>query len=202
MRLPTMWYVRPAKAQTSLRICADWSEPLLKYSMTVKLLTEHHLEFLSLKGGRTSSSESTHVKVPNCWKSHVTAQMLIFKTDPLKTVKALTGTMCQGCTITCIVQRDRTPNITWVTYNTLLLPCRRSRLLQGHGRVFACSSSDLCSIPAWDSKIFSLYDTWVFQTGLQHSLQYSSQVGHGNKTNHIVLRKAIKVPLLKQSTST
>ena len=26
--------------------------------MTVKLLTEHHLEFLSLKGGRTGSSEA------------------------------------------------------------------------------------------------------------------------------------------------
>ena len=29
MRFPTMWYVRPAKAQTSLRIRAVWSEPLL-----------------------------------------------------------------------------------------------------------------------------------------------------------------------------
>ena len=29
MRFPTMWYVRPAKAQTSLRIHAVWSEPLL-----------------------------------------------------------------------------------------------------------------------------------------------------------------------------
>ena len=29
MRFPTMWYVRPSKAQTSLHICADWSEPLL-----------------------------------------------------------------------------------------------------------------------------------------------------------------------------
>ena len=28
-RFPTMWYVRPAKAQTSLRIQADLSEPLL-----------------------------------------------------------------------------------------------------------------------------------------------------------------------------
>ena len=44
--------------------------------MTVKLLTEHHLRFLSLKGGCTDSSESTLVKVPHCWKSHVTAQML------------------------------------------------------------------------------------------------------------------------------
>ena len=43
--------------------------------MIVKLLTEHHLEFLSLKGGCTGSSESTHVKIPHCWKSHVVAQM-------------------------------------------------------------------------------------------------------------------------------
>ena len=26
---PTVWYVRPATPQTSLRIRADWSEPLL-----------------------------------------------------------------------------------------------------------------------------------------------------------------------------
>ena len=39
-------------------------------SMGVKLLTEHHLELLSLKGGCTGLSESTHVKTPHCWKSH------------------------------------------------------------------------------------------------------------------------------------
>ena len=33
------------------------------------------LEFLSLKGGCRGSSESTHVKMPHCWKSHVTAQI-------------------------------------------------------------------------------------------------------------------------------
>ena len=41
--------------------------------MSVKLLTEHNLEFLSLKGGCTGSSESTLVKMPHCWKSHVMA---------------------------------------------------------------------------------------------------------------------------------
>ena len=41
--------------------------------MIIKLLTEHHLEFLSLKGGCRGSSESTLVKMSNCWKSHVTA---------------------------------------------------------------------------------------------------------------------------------
>ena len=43
--------------------------------MSVKLLTEHHLEFLSLKGGCTGSSEPTPVKMPHRWKSHVAAQL-------------------------------------------------------------------------------------------------------------------------------
>ena len=42
--------------------------------MIVKLLTEQHLEFPSLKGGCTGLSESTHVKMPHCWKSHALAQ--------------------------------------------------------------------------------------------------------------------------------
>ena len=44
--------------------------------MIVKLLTEHHLEFLSLKGGCTGLSESTLVKMSNCWKSRALAQMV------------------------------------------------------------------------------------------------------------------------------
>ena len=43
--------------------------------MIVKLLTEQHLEFLSLKGGFTGSSESAHVKMSHCWKSHLLAQI-------------------------------------------------------------------------------------------------------------------------------
>ena len=43
--------------------------------MTVKLLIEHHLDFLSLKGDCTGSSVSTLVKMPHCWKSHVVAQI-------------------------------------------------------------------------------------------------------------------------------
>ena len=39
--------------------------------MIVKLPTEHHLEFLGLKGGFTGSSESVLVKMPHCWKSHI-----------------------------------------------------------------------------------------------------------------------------------
>ena len=50
--------------------------------MIVKLLTEHHLEFLSLKGGCRGSSESTHVKIPHCQKSHVMAQMVPLISSP------------------------------------------------------------------------------------------------------------------------
>ena len=50
--------------------------------MIVKLLTEHHLEFLSIKRGCSGSSESTHVKMPHCWKSHALAILMIFDQQP------------------------------------------------------------------------------------------------------------------------
>ena len=43
--------------------------------MTVKLLTDQHLECLNFKGGYTISSESILVKMPHCWKSHATAHL-------------------------------------------------------------------------------------------------------------------------------
>ena len=57
-----------AYAQSDQSLCL-----LLEFSMIVKLLTEHNFEFLSLKGGCRGSSESTHVKMPHCWKSHALA---------------------------------------------------------------------------------------------------------------------------------
>ena len=54
-------------AQSDQSLCLS-----LEYYMSVKLLTEHHhLEFLSLTGGYSGLSESTLVKMPHCWKSHV-----------------------------------------------------------------------------------------------------------------------------------
>ena len=43
--------------------------------MNVELLTEQHLEILTLKEGCTGSSESTPVKILHCWKAHVTAHI-------------------------------------------------------------------------------------------------------------------------------
>ena len=59
-----------AYAQSDQSLCKS-----LEHSMTVKLLNEHNLEFLHLKRGCTGSSESTLVKMPHCWKSHVAAQL-------------------------------------------------------------------------------------------------------------------------------
>ena len=66
-RLRPAW----AYAQPDQSLC--W---LLEYSMSVTLLSEHHLEFLSLKGGCTGSPESTLVKMSHCWKSRVMAHIL------------------------------------------------------------------------------------------------------------------------------
>ena len=65
--------LRPAcaYAQSDQSLCLS-----LEYSMIVKLLTECHLEFLNLKGGCTGSSESTLVKMSNCWKSHALAHLM------------------------------------------------------------------------------------------------------------------------------
>ena len=78
MRFPTIWYcdqqkLRPAcaYAQTDQSLCLS-----LEYFMTVELLTEHCLEFLSLTGGCTGSSESTLFKMSNCWKSRAAAQII------------------------------------------------------------------------------------------------------------------------------
>ena len=43
--------------------------------MIVNLLTQHNLEFLNVKGGCRGSAESTLIKMPHCWKSHVAAQI-------------------------------------------------------------------------------------------------------------------------------
>ena len=57
------------------RVLSDKSYLLLGLLSPFKPLTEHHLEFQSLKGGCRGSSESTLVKMSNCWKSHAAAQI-------------------------------------------------------------------------------------------------------------------------------
>ena len=61
--------------------------------MCVKLLTEHHLEFLCFEGVCTGSSESTLVKMPHCWKSHVAAH-LQFSVSYLQVLEGYGQTEC------------------------------------------------------------------------------------------------------------
>ena len=60
--------------------------------MSVKLLTEYHLEVLSLRGG-SGTSESALVKMPHCLKSHVAAHMQRSNVD---LSKSKVGRSCFG----------------------------------------------------------------------------------------------------------
>ena len=62
--------------------------------MSVKILIELNLVFLSLTGGCTSSSESTHVKMAHCWKSHVTVQIFLNTGPRVQSVTCLATDAC------------------------------------------------------------------------------------------------------------
>ena len=70
--------LRPAcaYAQSDQSFCL-----LLEYPMTLRLLIEYYLEFLSWKGGYTCSSEPTLVKMPHCCDSFVIARQDLGTTD-------------------------------------------------------------------------------------------------------------------------
>ena len=65
-----------AYVQSNQSLCLS-----LEYSMTVKLLTEHHLEFLSLKGGCTGSSEFTllHMSIVSTEIAHAVKSTIDIK---------------------------------------------------------------------------------------------------------------------------
>ena len=75
MRFPTMWYVQPESLRSACVYAQSDQSLCQSYYRSVNLPTEHHLEFINLTGGCTGLSESTHVKMPHCWKSHVTAHI-------------------------------------------------------------------------------------------------------------------------------
>ena len=65
--------------------------------MSVKVLTEQHLEFLSFKGGYTGSSESTLVKMPHCWKLHVTAHIQIACQNGIGSIQGVIRKFAEKC---------------------------------------------------------------------------------------------------------
>ena len=84
--------LRPACAyvQSDQSLCLS-----LEYSMTLRPLTKHLLEFLRWKWGCTGSSESTLVKMPNGWKSHVTAHFcMVFPRWAVWRVGRTVNTVC------------------------------------------------------------------------------------------------------------
>ena len=72
-----MWYVRTAKPQSLIRAFASRWNILCEYSMNIKLLTEHHLEFLSLKMCCTGLSES-HLSKYHIVVNHMSRLILFY----------------------------------------------------------------------------------------------------------------------------
>ena len=83
-KLSSLFRPGTCKSQTNLLSKFPYSnEPVHEISNNVICATskasdqpahmQQHLEFLSIKGGCRVSSESTHVKMPHCWKSHALA---------------------------------------------------------------------------------------------------------------------------------
>ena len=66
----------------------------LEYSISVKLLTEHHLEFLSLKVGCTGSSESTLVLS----KCHIVGNYMSWQSELLWPIPWNSAESNLGCT--------------------------------------------------------------------------------------------------------
>ena len=79
MIFPTMWYVRPAKPQISLR--ANTRSLIRAFASRLNILLmlsylPNIINFgVSKLKGCTGPSEYTLVKMPHCWKSHVMAQL-------------------------------------------------------------------------------------------------------------------------------
>ena len=67
--------------------------------MSVELLTKQHLEFLSLTGGCTGSSEYTLVKMPHCWKSSHGSFVIEFE-QFYSAIHVLSHDVASGCDIT------------------------------------------------------------------------------------------------------
>ena len=82
MGFPTMWYVQPTKPLISLRICADWPEPLLVGWTFYECWATDRTSFGVSKLKRTLHKlvKSTLVKMPHCWKSHFAAQLWLYPT--------------------------------------------------------------------------------------------------------------------------
>ena len=76
--------------------------------MSAKLLTEHQMEFLRLKGGYTCSSESTLVKMPHCCNSRFTAQICV------------RNVICDECGITVFCSAENLNRGSYMSAHVLL----------------------------------------------------------------------------------
>ena len=89
MRLPTMWFVRPAKCyQQKLRSACAYAQSnqslckSIEYSLTIKQLTDHYLEFLSLKVQKEVAQTHLSLHLSKCHVVENTMPFIMY--EPLR----------------------------------------------------------------------------------------------------------------------
>ena len=115
--------------------------------MIVKLLTEHHLEFLSLTGGCGGSSESTLVKMSNCWKSQSTAQFLY------RIPSTLNSENIDRFQADEIVRPSSVQNVSG-----------RLCSLNGYGLVYTCTTRTLTLYVKYVKMLYDMFPAFIFNT--------------------------------------
>ena len=142
--------------------------------MSIKLLTEHHLEFLGSKGGWTGSAESTHVKMPQCWKPHVATHLMFCFLIKLVKFIYLTTFLIQ-IKITCkhnIKNIDKWCCISTINLHLLQIHTKRLKSSDFRSRLFVCEKR------RWDLRI--LYCAIV---NLLCSLSFNKGYPNNHKAN-------------------
>ena len=137
--------------------------------MTVKLLAEQHSKVLSLKRGCSDSTEFIHVKIPHCWKSHVTAPVCAVWSDQL--TYSLIYLVC----IFVICLQKKTDFLTmisieWKGYSTDFIVSYAAQWLSNRmpfeieGLLGQASPEALCCVLQQDT-LFSAYYVYWFKPG-------------------------------------
>ena len=99
------------------------------------------MEFLSLTGGCTGSSESTLVKMSNCWKSRAAAHMLVY--------------VSKTCKTTPVCECQKLPHVTFneipdAKITTAQLQCHSYAVTQGYKLQSYVNTSYNCIKPRPD----------------------------------------------------
>ena len=167
--------------------------------MTVKLLTEQHLEFLSLTGGCRGWSESIHFKMPHCWNSHFTAHYQHCHNSWLASCLICHCYQSLNHTVKPVLSSNGRPNLVLKTENRLM-QVKSIAECSKHSAIL----STFIKIP-FVIKIFalSIYFEWPFKTDFTiYSNQFNPEETEPSLMNSLISVHTVSVQIKLNLLST